>query len=229
MSEDSPLPSQMNVEDALKLFGVAENASFDEIIKVRRDLVARFEGDMEKLAEVDEAYDILLMKSFSRRKAGQVSEEGIRFADVRKARPANLTPAWLKSALSKVAVSVETPDSKTLATEAAVFGVLAAWTFAGGLAQGGDLTPVSSGGDVPGLQLALALGAAFYFLQKERVKAVKAGLITVGGMATGSIVGGLIEAWLRVDIVPVLGIDSPAVVVSEFVLVALFLTTAYVR
>lgn len=121
--------------------------------------------------QVDEAYDILLMKSFSRRKAGQVSEEGIRFADVRKARPANLTPAWLKSALSKVAVSVETPDSKTLATEAAVFGVLAAWTFAGGLAQGGDLTPVPSGGDVPGLQLALALGAAFYFLQKERVKA----------------------------------------------------------
>lgn len=52
MSEDSPLPSQMNVEDALKLFGVAENASFDEIIKVRRDLVSQFEGDMEKLAEV---------------------------------------------------------------------------------------------------------------------------------------------------------------------------------
>lgn len=52
MSEDSPLPSQMNVEDALKLFGVAETASFDEIIKVRRDLVTRFEGNMEKLAEV---------------------------------------------------------------------------------------------------------------------------------------------------------------------------------
>jgi hypothetical protein len=120
--------------------------------------------------QIDSAYDILLMKSFSRRKAGQVSEEGIRFADVRKVRPANLTPPWLKSALNKVSVKVESPSNATLATEAAVFGVLAVWTLAGGLSQGGDLTPVPSGGDIPGLQLALALGAAFYFLQKERVK-----------------------------------------------------------
>lgn len=45
----------------------------------------------------------------------------------------------------------------------------------------------------------------------------------------GALVGGLVESWLRVDIVPVFGIGSPAVVVSEFVLFSLWFSSLYLR
>jgi hypothetical protein len=46
----------------------------------------------------------------------------------------------------------------------------------------------------------------------------KVALITVGGLAAGATVGSAVENFLQVDIVPFLGIHSPAVVVSEFIL-----------
>lgn len=61
------------------------------------------------------------------------------------------------------------------------------------------------------------------------VFAGKATAITVGGLVAGAVLGGLVESWLRVDIVPVLGIGSPAAVVSEFVLVSLWLSSLYLR
>ncbi len=61
------------------------------------------------------------------------------------------------------------------------------------------------------------------------VCAGKATLITVAGMVVGAGLGGLVESWLRVDIVPVLGIGSPTVVVSEFVLFSLWASSLYLR
>lgn len=57
----------------------------------------------------------------------------------------------------------------------------------------------------------------------------KASLITVGGLVSGALLGGLVESWLRVDIVPVFGIGSPAIVVSEFVLFSLWFSSLYLR
>jgi hypothetical protein len=61
------------------------------------------------------------------------------------------------------------------------------------------------------------------------VCAGKATLITVAGLLVGAGLGGLVESWLRVDIVPVLGIGSPAVVVSEFVLFSLWASSLYLQ
>ena len=57
----------------------------------------------------------------------------------------------------------------------------------------------------------------------------KASLITIGGLVSGALLGGLVESWLRVDIVPVFGIGSPAIVVSEFVLFSLWFCSLYLR
>jgi hypothetical protein len=57
----------------------------------------------------------------------------------------------------------------------------------------------------------------------------KATLVTVAGLVVGAGLGGLVESWLRVDIVPVLGIGSPAVVVSEFVLFSLWASSLYLQ
>jgi len=43
----------------------------------------------------------------------------------------------------------------------------------------------------------------------------------------GSSLGGAIQGWLRVDIVPLAGISSPSTVVSEFGILSLFVTAAF--
>lgn len=45
----------------------------------------------------------------------------------------------------------------------------------------------------------------------------------------GAVVGSAVESWLQVDIVPFLGIHSPATVVSEFVLFSQLLVSLYLR
>lgn len=57
----------------------------------------------------------------------------------------------------------------------------------------------------------------------------KATVITLGGLVAGAVVGSVVENWLQVDIVPFLGIHSPAAVVSEFILFSQFLVSLYLR
>ena len=57
----------------------------------------------------------------------------------------------------------------------------------------------------------------------------KATIITIGGLVAGAVVGSAVENWLQVDIVPFLGIHSPATVVSEFILFSQFLVSLYLR
>jgi len=122
--------------------------------------------------QVEAAYDILLMQSLSRRRSGQVVDS-VKYADVRKPKPAvGPPPAWVQALRRTTTLTVAKPDSKELATKAAVFGVLAAWTYAGGLGAGDAYSQYGSpaaGSDVPGLQLALGVGASVYFLRKDNV------------------------------------------------------------
>lgn len=57
----------------------------------------------------------------------------------------------------------------------------------------------------------------------------KATVITVGGLVAGAVVGSAVESWLQVDIVPFLGLHSPAALVSEFVLLSQFLVSLCLR
>jgi hypothetical protein len=57
----------------------------------------------------------------------------------------------------------------------------------------------------------------------------KATIITIGGLVAGAVVGSAVENWLQVDIVPLLGLHSPAAVVSEFILFSQFLVSLYLR
>ena len=67
------------------------------------------------------------------------------------------------------------------------------------------------------------------FSGKFLLDAGKAGLLTVGGVVVGALLGTVVENWLRVDIFPVLGVSSPAVVVSEFAYLALWACSGYLR
>ena len=49
---DDSVPFEMSVENALKLLGVSETASFDDILRAKNSIVANCKGDEEAIAQV---------------------------------------------------------------------------------------------------------------------------------------------------------------------------------
>lgn len=75
------------------------------------------------------------------------------------------------------------------------------WAFIQGATEPYDAQQA----DVAGLQAALGLAAGVYFMrEKKRLGLGRSFLYAVAGITAGCLVGNLIEAWLRVDIVPLL-------------------------
>ncbi|XP_024994286.1 protein CHAPERONE-LIKE PROTEIN OF POR1, chloroplastic [Cynara cardunculus var. scolymus] len=217
---------EMSLETALNLLGVSEGASFDDILRAKNSVLAACKDDQESIAQVEAAYDMLLMQSLSQRRAGKVVNSSIRYADVKPVNTPQMgsMPQWVQGALKNPPISVEAPSARDLGIEAGVYGALAVLTYVNGASS-----PVGSlsGADVPGLILATSFGASLYFMTKRNVKLGKATVITIGGLVAGAVVGSAVENWLQVDIVPFFGIHSPATVVSEFVLISQFLISLY--
>nr|XP_016459474.1 PREDICTED: protein CHAPERONE-LIKE PROTEIN OF POR1, chloroplastic-like [Nicotiana tabacum] len=225
---DDSAPFEMSVENALKLLGVSEGASFDDILRAKKSIISSCKDDADTIAQVEAAYDMLLMQSLSQRRAGKVVDSSVRFADVKSANASGIgsMPKWLQTTVKNAPVSVEAPAARELGVQAGVYGALMVLTYVNGAS-----TPsgVSYGADVPGLILATSFGATLYFMTKKNVKLGKASVITIGGLVAGAVVGSAVENWLQVDIVPFLGIHTPATVVSEFILFSQFMVSLYLR
>ncbi|XP_057863497.2 protein CHAPERONE-LIKE PROTEIN OF POR1, chloroplastic [Cryptomeria japonica] len=228
---DDSLPFEMSLESALKVLGVREGASFEEIMRAKNSILDSNRDNQELAAQVEAAYDTLLMKSLMQRRAGKVVDNSIRFADVKLLGNSGIggMPEWLKNFLKNSPVSVEAPSTNDLGIQTGVYGALMAWTLVNGIQYSAGGQYSSGGADVPGLILATGFGASLYFLRKKNVKLGKAAVITVGGLVVGAVLGGVVESWLQVDVVPLFGISSPAVVVSEFVLLSQWLSSLYFR
>ncbi|KAG6711989.1 hypothetical protein I3842_05G083100 [Carya illinoinensis] len=178
--------------------------------------------------KVEAAYDMLLMQSLTQRRAGKVVNSGIRYADVKPVSAPRMgsMPQWLQAAVKNPPVSVETPSSGDLGIQAGVYGALMILTYVNGASSS---LAAPYGADVPGLILAGSFGASLYFMTKQNVKLGKATVITIGGLVAGAVVGSAVESWLQVDVVPFLGINSPAAVISEFILFSQFLVSLCLR
>nr|AFK41795.1 unknown [Lotus japonicus] len=166
---DDSAPFEMSVENALKLLGVSEGASFDDILRAKNAILANCKDDQQAIAQAEAAYDMLLMQSLTQRRAGKVVNSSVRYADVKRVKPAatGSMPPWLKSTMKKSPVSVESPSSGDLGLQAGVYGALMGLTYFSGV------SPPSSaygGADVPGLILAGSFGASLYFMTKKNVK-----------------------------------------------------------
>ncbi|KAF3787031.1 CHAPERONE-LIKE PROTEIN OF POR1 [Nymphaea thermarum] len=221
-AEDPVPPSEMSVESALKLLGVAEGASFDDILRAKNSIIASSKDDQKLKSQVEAAYDMLLMESLTQRRAGKVVNSNIRFADVRTVSRSgpNTLPGWLKS----IPLSVNVPPATSVRIQAGVYGALMISAYINGVSSPG--VPYA-GADVPGFILATGFGASLIFLTKKNVGLGKAAVLTVGGLAAGAAVGSVVEQWLQVEIVPLLGLHSPAALISEFILLSQFLVSLY--
>ncbi|KAH7522832.1 hypothetical protein JRO89_XSUnG0099900 [Xanthoceras sorbifolium] len=219
----------MSVENALKLLGVSDTASFDDILRAKNAIVANCKDDQEAITRVEAAYDMLLMRSLNQRRSGKVVDSSIRYADVTpmNTRGVGSMPQWLQGTLKKPFVSVERPSTGDLGIQAGVYGALMVLTYVNGTTTS-SVAPYA-GADVPGLILATSFGASLYFMTKKNIKLGKATVITVGGLVAGAVVGSAVENWLQVDIVPFLGVHSPAAIVSELILISQFLVSLYLR
>ncbi|KAJ4967565.1 hypothetical protein NE237_019414 [Protea cynaroides] len=228
-ADDSSAPLEMSVENALKLLGVSEGASFDDILRAKNSILASCRDDQDTVAQVEAAYDMLLMQSLMQRRAGKVVNTSIPYADVKPLNGPGMgsMPQWLQARVKNIPVSVEAPSTGDLGLQAGVYGALMVSTFASGTSM--SSAGLYAGADVPGLILAISFGASLYFLTKKNINLGKATLITVGSLIVGAAVGSAVENWLQVDIVPVLGIHSPAAVVSEFILFSQLLVSLYLR
>jgi len=132
-------------------------------------------------------------------------------------------PPWVRDLGNKLPPrpAYESPDSETLTQSGIALGVLAALVLAQGCSQppGAD--------DPPGLQLSLALLGSVWLLRKKDLSLGRSISLAVLGLTVGSVVGGAIQGWLRVDIVPLGPLSSPSAVVSEFSLAGIFAATAF--
>ncbi|KAJ0232423.1 hypothetical protein HA466_0290700 [Hirschfeldia incana] len=221
-ADDSP-PFDMSVETAMKVLGVSEGASFDEILRAKKSILASRKDDPNAISQAEAAYDMLLMQSLNQRRAGKVVSNNIRYADVKSTSPLGGTgrvSQWMKNP----PVSVDMPSTSNLGIQAGVYGAMMALTYVNG-----SSVDSYGGADVPGLILATSFGASLYFMTKRNVKLGKAAAITAGGLVVGAVVGSTIESWLHVDVVPFLGIHSPAAVVSEFIVFSQFLVSLCLR
>lgn len=207
----------LSQEDAYKILELSPGASFDEIVAAKNKLLASSGSNQNRVLEVEAAYDVLFMLSMKQRLSGQVASS-VRYADV---------PAKRRASTQKLpsfkAPTVQYAKGPVLATQGAVFGALAAWALVQALTE----SPEAQLGDVAGLQLTAALAYAGYsFKENKRLSLGRSVALTVGTFFAGAILGGLIQNWLRVDIVPLGSFGSPGVFVTEVAIITLWAACA---
>ena len=232
--ESEGASASMDLEKAREMFGVPKEASFDDVLRAKKKLQAS--SDLEQDV-IDAAYDRLLMDSLRSRQEGRVSKD-VRYADVPKAKPVSQVANELLQKLpGNVQVSVGSRTGGSPREDATVmervgqaanpqniiFTLLVVWIFAQAASS-----PPNYPYDSPSTQIAAAVIASLYFQRQEKgLKLGRAVAITFGGLLVGTLVGSAVEAVVKVDVVPLLGVHSPAMVVGEFSVIGVWLACAF--
>lgn len=214
----------MDAQRANAVLGLRPDASSDELVRAHKDMLEKYAEDEIKRGEVEAAYDVLLMKSFNRRTKGESVKNEVKYADVVPAvdKIKASLPPWAREAGKSLPAGPRfaAPSRETTTRAGALFGALALVTLLQGFAQ-------PEGVENPtGLEIAAALGATVWFMNQKRVSMGRAAALAFGALVVGSVVGGAVQGWLRVDIVPFAGISSPSTIVSEFGILSLFIAAA---
>jgi Protein CHAPERONE-LIKE PROTEIN OF POR1-like len=169
----------MSNQSHYEKLGVTAAASFEEIQTARVRLNQEYADDPKRLQEVEAAYDALLMERLRLRQEGKIDvPDGVRFAEnnvaVAKSAPAVSfrLPGWITG----FAIAPQLWDwlAPTI--------VYVALT---GLAIG---FPGARG---EGLQtwMAIATGAAIFFVYRKENRILRAALWSFGGLALGFVIG----------------------------------------
>jgi len=220
--------ASLTLEEAYEVLGLSVGASYDDVLARKAVLLEECEaagGNQEKALLVECANDIILSSNLQARLSGQLKvSSSVKYADVK--RQSSSGRQTIEKVASKIQgvpkmasdlIVVDPLGGRQAAVVSAVFAALLLWDIAQDLSGAGGTTEI-----VPGAQLALGVAAVVYFEREKRVGLGKSFVISVIGLVVGTVLGSMVEGYLRVDIVPFLGIDSPAGVISGGAIAGLY-------
>ncbi len=163
----------MSEQNSYELLGLTEASTFEEIQEARDRLIDECSEEPKQKAAIEAAYDAILMERLRLRQEGKIKvPDRIRFAEnapapasTSNSTPTLPRPEWLSNL-------VDTPSRDDVIWPAATFGGLALLGFY-----------------APSLALAVAIGAAIYFLNRKENKFWRSVLLTIAGLAAGLVLG----------------------------------------
>lgn len=171
--------------------GVTEDATFDEIQDARSRLVQQYSGDAKHVEIVEAAYDAILMERLRMRQEGKIKvPEGIRFAERLSQSPSKESSAPAKQSNVWLQRLLDTPSLKDVLLPGSLFLGL----------SGLSIFYRAAGYQVLQLALAVGVGLSLYFLNRKERKFGRAVLLTVLGLITGLVVGGVLGSAFQTQI-----------------------------
>ncbi|MBD2081403.1 CPP1-like family protein [Leptolyngbya sp. FACHB-17] len=176
----------MSAQSPYEKLGVSEGATFEEIQTARARLVEELAGDQRKIAEVEAAYDSVLMERLRLRQEGKIKvPDRIRFPEKLVQATPTETPAPASKSNQWLMSLIDQPSTQDIA-------------FPGVAMVGlGTLVYLYPTDQVLQVSMALATGTALYFLFRKERKLGRAVLLGVAGLLVGFAIGGVAYTLLQ--------------------------------
>jgi Protein CHAPERONE-LIKE PROTEIN OF POR1-like len=200
--------------------GVTESASFEEIQGVRDRLRQEHSGDPKRSAEVEAAYDAVLMQRLKLRQEGKIKvPDGIRFGEKTPSSLPKVSMPNLPNGLSPGTIFANV-FGKPEVTDIAIPTLVAV-----GLATVAALSPTP---DTFQLIAMVATGAALYGTYRKERRLGRAALVGFGGLILGYLLGIVLWAILPKEFKMMIpgGLD---VMLTWSVCLVLWLLTLFVK
>ena len=163
----------MSTQNSYEVLGLTEASSFEEIQAARDRLVEQCSDEPKRKEAIEAAYDAILMERLRLRQEGKIKvPDRIRFAEntpepvsQASSTPTVPRPDWLSNFM-------DTPSRDEVLWPGVTFAALLLFGFYS-----------------PSFALALAIGAAIYFLNRKENKFWRSVLVSLGGLALGLALG----------------------------------------
>ncbi|PZD72460.1 hypothetical protein C1752_03673 [Acaryochloris thomasi RCC1774] len=162
---------------------VAEDATFDDIQSARDRMFKVYQDDERNRAQVEVAYDAILMDRLRKRQEGKIKvPEGIRFAERLTDKQPKLSLPRVNPSSSWMQRTMDTPNTREISI---LGGTYAALGLVGVLAQqNGAASP-----SVLQFLLAIGFGINLYWLNRKEQKLGRAVLLSLAALVIGGLIG----------------------------------------
>ncbi|MBD2326868.1 CPP1-like family protein [Alkalinema sp. FACHB-956] len=190
----------MSEQSPYEKLGVSEGATFEEIQATRTRLLEEYADEPQKVAQVEAAYDAVLMQRLKLRQEGKIAvPDGIRFAEQASPSVQQKTASVVKESGQWFQSLLGQTDRWSWALPAIVYLALGTWV---------GLMPQPQG-----VQLAMmvATGSALYFLYRKEKRIGRSALWGFGGLIGGFVLGTVAYTLLKA-VIP--GLPSDTIVIS---------------
>ncbi|CAG9466093.1 unnamed protein product [Pedinophyceae sp. YPF-701] len=187
-------------------------------------LLREASGDQDRTTQVEAAYEVLFMNKLRSRVLGESVPETVKYADVPPPKDPKVEVQKLMAKIPGGGVSVSTLKTVDSSLQLAnvLFGVLTLSVLTSGFTNPPGMD------QPPALQIALAFAASIYLQNNRKGNGLpRAAVLTLATFVAGALLGTGLEAWLRVDLIPIGSFSSPSCLVSFIALVAMWAGTVF--